>query len=315
MCRSSLLGTEIPSFMYWHVSVGRVAPALLFRAFRATVCYCGMGLPELGPGVARLSVCCDGRGQKLLGKSQRLVKVYWLLNHVKRLPQSLGDGLELAAKELMSMAEKGVLEGLELNAHARCKDPITVQQADAARRNDDGLPNPMLKPAVGMRMVVAEDIAKWLGVDQLHKDCELPQHVVDIARRQRFQESTSEDRQFVKQLKALASQLDTPIQGGDIDDTLGLVQIMRGIATVCGMELVETKQGEHHTPSGHRNGWEAQGGQTPRLHEKLPDIVDDWKRFSPKLGYSVATVNWQTRHDALDEDDMQEGLVNDTELV
>ena len=238
-------------------------------------------------------------GVMLTGREQFLLKVYYLLIHVQRLPE---------LEELMHMAKPGVLEGLRLNAYLRCMDKEAVQRADAVRRNDKGLPHPMLKPAVGMRMVAAEELGELVDLRAVQEGGELPLRIIEVMRRHRLGEPTdADDKQLCSRLKALADQLD--VQGS----APGPLQVLRRLATACGMELEEETEKIPHPKATAKDG-RIKVVKSLSFSPLLPGVVDDWKLHSRKLGYSVATGNWRAAHAAVEEDEMRAGMQDDGEL-
>lgn len=112
---------------------------------------------------------------------QYLVRAYWLLKPVKRLPhfqaEKVGDDdakkALSAADQLEAMNKPGVLDGLRLNAHMRCMDAPTAMLSDNVRRNDPDakVPHPMLSLGIGQCMDVGLRLASLLGLEHPYKDC------------------------------------------------------------------------------------------------------------------------------------------------
>eukprot|EP00966_Prymnesium_polylepis_P065793 1526591-Prymnesium_polylepis.1 len=117
------------------------------------------------------------------------------------------------------------------------------------------MPHPILKPAVGMRMVASEAIAKALGIQTMNDDCDVPQRIVDIARRQKFKELTEADKRFITTLKHNVAILDAPIAAGSATEgTRGLLDLLKGIAFACGMALDITMENIVHPSATAKDG-------------------------------------------------------------
>ena len=148
----------------------------------------------------------DKEGAVLSGREQRLVKTYWLLRHLQKLPVAeggvnggggeiegrggeggagKGDALRAAAVQLNDMSKSGVLAGLELNALRRCRSPEEQMRLDHARDLDRRAVDPFLMVGIGTRMMVADECAKLLGIPSMVKEHVLPQRIVDIANREK----------------------------------------------------------------------------------------------------------------------------------
>ena len=115
---------------------------------------------------------------------QYLVKAYWLLKPVQRLPyfhdvtEKVGDDDTKkslsAADQLEQMSQPGVLDGLRLNAHMRCMDAETAMLSDSVRRSDPDakVPHPMLRLGIGQCMEIGLRLALHIGVEHPYKDCD-----------------------------------------------------------------------------------------------------------------------------------------------
>ena len=111
---------------------------------------------------------------------QYLVKAYWLLKPIQRLPHFHAEKVvddakkdPSAADQLKEMNKPGVLDGMRLNAHMRCMDAPTAMLSDNVRRNDPGakVPHPMLRLGIGQCMEIGLRLALLLGLDHPYKDC------------------------------------------------------------------------------------------------------------------------------------------------
>lgn len=245
---------------------------------------------------------------------QYLVKAYWLLRYVERLPR-LRDGVE-PAEQMVLLHKPGVLSGLQLNATARCMSAETAMQHDNARRCDPDkiVPHTLLKPAVGVRMNAAYRLAKLLGLERHWEGGDLPDRVVQIARREAFTSLTEGDRDFIKQLKLLVGEMQDLT---NITAKSGLLGLLGDAALLLGLALEGTTKGdkERKTPPNAR----AKDGRVYvvkflRLARVMPDIVDEWKIFSNRLGFPVCTENWAAQHATLDEEEGAMGLEDTAEL-
>ena len=80
---------------------------------------------------------------------------------------------------------------------------------DHVRRNDPDkkVSHPFLKPTIGVKMEVAGRMSRLLGLTCYYRGGELPSRIVGIARREALGESTDADRDFVKQLKHLVTEI------------------------------------------------------------------------------------------------------------
>ena len=244
-------------------------------------------------------------------KEQYLVKAYWLLQHVRRLPT--GDA-ESAAEQLEAMDRPGVLDGLHLNAHMRCMDPATVQRADNARRHEEGssTPHPLLKPAVGMRMDAAERLAKLLDVERPYADCDLPQWVVDIARRETFKQSTYNDRTLLKCLQMLVMELGAK-QQPTCGPTGGILGQLKTAAIAIGMELDAPMERIHH-PNATAKCGKIRVAKSLQFKQILPDMIDDWQLYSKRLGFKVCTAGWHDLHELVYDEEAVLSMSDDAEL-
>ena len=246
--------------------------------------------------------------QHKASKEQWLVKAYWLLRHVGRLPD--GDGGLTAAEQLEAMDRPGVLDGLHLNAHMCVMDTAAVQRADHARRHEinSSMPHPLLQPSVGMRMDAGERLAKLLDLESPYMNCGIPQQIVDIARRETFKQSTDSDHTFKKSLEMLVMEL-----GAKNVSAAGTLGLLKAAATALGMELDCKKKRIHHPAATAKCG-KMRVVESMCFTRFLPDIVDNWQLHSRRLGFKVATAEWERMHASVDEEDGALGMENDAEL-
>ena len=269
---------------------------------------------------------------------QYLVRAHWLLKPIGRLPEFCAGGgaLEGAEEDAVAgelpAAEQLVLlnklsqptgkvwdSGLSLNAHLRCGLARDQMCSDAAHRNDPDTstkhkPNhPLIAPALGMRMEMAARLGKLLGLAHLTSDCELPDRIVEIARRDALRESTEADIEFVRELKIVVSLM----QHSNASTPPGFLGLLDAAAKLLGHALIGTgtqdKDRVKHPAATAKDG-RIRVVKFLRFKRLLPDMVDDWKIYSPRLGYSVCTANWKSAHTALDEEEGQLGLLGDAEL-
>lgn len=245
---------------------------------------------------------------------QYLVKAFWLLRCVERLP-ILHDGME-PAEQMVLLYKTGVLDGLQLNATARCMSAEIAMRHDNARRHDPDkiAPHALLKPAVGVKMEAAERFAKLLDLERYCMGGDLPNRVVQIARREACKDLTDGDNIFIAQLKQLVSQMHDLAKATAKPSLLGL---LGDAATLLGLALAGTTTGDKeritHPNASNKDGrvWVVKFLRFARV---LPDIVDEWKIFSPRLGFAVCTENWAAQHAALDEEEGALGLEDTAEL-
>jgi hypothetical protein len=252
------------------------------------------------------------------GKDLFLVDVYWILKPIQRVPHSDDgpDGDENAqAKQLEALTKKGVLNGLNYNAHARCMQTREVQARDALRRMDPDkaiMPHPLLHPSVGMRMDAIDRLARVIGVERLYVACDLPTDIVNIARRETIGMSTDDDAVVRKQIHALLREL-----GNAPDKDTEIVNLLRSAAVVCGMTLEGAKSEQKERivhPTATAGCGKIRIVTWLRFECKFEDIVDDWHIRSDRLGYSVPVAEWHSAHRLVEDEDCVAAMRNDPEL-
>ena len=241
-----------------------------------------------------------------------------------------GDGVreadgggDLSAAEQMVVLNKfytpSVKEPLKLNAYLRCMDAETAMLSDAVRRNDPDAKSKhaLLNPALGVKMEASGRLATLLavGLDLLTHGGDLPDELVQGARRETFKESTDDDRTFLRLLKHLLQQMQNLNDSSNTPhDLLGLLTVA---ARLHGHELEGTatrdKERVAHPNATGKDG-RVRVVKFLRFKQVLPDMVDDWLVPSKRLGYSVATANWVSAHAALDEEEGQLGMQDVSEL-
>ena len=138
--------------------------------------------------------------------------------------------------------------------------------------------------------------------------------ILDIARRETFKQSTDADKEWLRDLHALVSEMQ-PINANAVPkDVLGL---LHRAALLLGMKLIGAAKGDMERvthPAATAKDGRLRVVSFLRFERLLPDIVDDWNLYSPRLGYKVCTMEWRRAHESLDEEEGQFGLMVDTEL-
>ena len=246
-----------------------------------------------------------------------LLKAYWLLKPVSRMPiapseiTNIEDRFVIQAAQLMQMNKPDVHDGLCLNAHSRCMDVDTILRADATRRLESGgrpVAHPMLKPTVAMRLrVCGTTIAGLLQISSPFVDCEIPTQIVDAANRFQFKTQTTADIEFKNSLAAAITEIGMCAKGSVTD-------LIKLAATACGMTLEGTDKKDKsyiRHPSATAKCGKVWMVTFLRLRRMLPDIVDDWQLYSPRLRYGVCTLEWHRMHRAMDEEEALESFDND----
>ena len=117
-----------------------------------------------------------------------------------------------------------------------------AMRRDHVCRNDPDkkVSHPFLKPTIGVKMEVAGRMSRLLGLTCYYRGGELPSRIVGIARREALGESTDADRDFVKQLKRLVTEM-LPVSD---NAPTGVLKLLACTATLLGHELEGTSKGD-----------------------------------------------------------------------
>ena len=118
---------------------------------------------------------------------------------------------------------------------------------------------------------------------------------------EKFKQSTEGDRKFRSDLMWLVNEMHG-VGGATLAATLDgkpLHVLIEAAAVACGMKLegAATKHQEQiHHPNAPAKSGKLRVVKFLRLYRFLHDMVDDWKLYSARLGYSVCTAEWQRLH-------------------
>ena len=271
---------------------------------------------------------------QLTSRQQKLVDVYFLTLPLDSVPPLLSDeqlyalhpdvpARELcemlpvkpqqpAVEALLEMEKPGIMDGLRLNAHMRClsaQEQLRVDDAD--RGSERKTTHPLLKAGIGARMTLVQRVEELLGVEGLIDGGHLPQPILDIANRGLLGESTFADQSKVARLKELSADIYTATG----TKSTNLTFLLKDLASGCGLDFESEKSNEP------RENALAAGRPRKQLFtglwfmRKLPEIVNDWLVWSPRLCSKVRVEDWQLMHTRVDADDMQAGFLGDDDIA
>ena len=229
-------------------------------------------------------------------REQWLVKTYWLLRPIGRLAN---------VKTLVELEKPGVRQGIELNALSRCRTPEEQMKQDRYNDIDPSRKKRahyMNRVGMGSRMLAAAECAQLLYVESIFESCNLPGWIVNAINRERVGESNDVDRASIQSLYYAADALYSGAR--DLLDLLG------GIAKACGMKMEKVKERKQ------KNGLRKQMLVSLSFsHGELRSVVDDWLVKSERLNWKLVSVaDWEDAHALLDQEQMELGMLNDTEL-
>eukprot|EP00966_Prymnesium_polylepis_P336982 7391841-Prymnesium_polylepis.1 len=266
---------------------------------------------------------------RLTSFQQKLVDVYFKTIHLDRVPALQSDeelreqdgqapdepvGPQPAVEALLEMDKPGVMDGLNLNATMRCLTGKEQLRIDDAMRGCKGRKTDhwLLKTGLGTRMTLVGKIEKLLGVEGLVDGGELPQDILDIANRAKLGKSTFADRSTVGQLIALTKD----IFKGESTKSENIALVFKNLAAGCGLTF-ESEQGKEPREDARDEGRPSRKEIYTYMgfERRLPEIVDDWMVWSPRLCSNVRVEDWEQMHHSVNADEMQAGLMGDVDIA
>lgn len=229
----------------------------------------------------------EGYDSVLKATEKRLVRAYWLLRGIQRLPK--GTSSEAQGAQLVALEKPGVHAGLHLNALRRCLEPEEQIMRDMRNRYDtedsQRVKHPFLKTEFGLKMMAADQCAKLLGIPSMAEEADLPSRIVSIANRCTLEDRPAGDVEFVNEMRCIAHQL-------NLRGEKQFVGRLSDIARACGMGLKVEREKKKQTNGKRR--WQIASMALTRV---MPDIVDDWLVKSRRLGFQdVRTSEWASAH-------------------
>ncbi|MGA1354659.1 MAG: hypothetical protein ACO32I_07810, partial [Candidatus Limnocylindrus sp.] len=225
------------------------------------------------------------RGHQFSAVELLLRKMFFSLQHLQTLPESVEDCLEVHK----------LRDALQMRALRLCLRAESVIRDDAASRSDHhgrSTAHPQQRMSRGLRMQALDDAACFLGGREvfLHGG-ELPQSAVE------FVNCDDVDDTRKCQLRQLALNSSTTRVTATSPKAL-----IRSIAHSAGFRLVTTESRPHSSESRPR------AVVSMRLEPMMPHIVQDWSVWSPVLHRAVAVRDWQAVHAGVDWDRIEEQL-------
>lgn len=269
---------------------------------------------------------------KLTSREQMLVEVYFLTNSLDKVPKLLDDDdlyalhpdttpedvctprpSQPAVLALLEMEKPGVMEGLRLNAHTRCLSAQEQLRSDDADRGsrECKLAHSLLKVGLGARMILVSKVEELLSMNGLIDGGSLSQDFVDIANRDIQGEPTHADIRTIARLRELSSDIFT----GTDTTSKKLSFVLKDIATGCGLNLTSEKINESREIAASAGRPRKKIFTEMWFERKLPDIVDDWLVWSPRLCSKVRAEDWELMHANVDADNMQGGFLCDEDIA
>ena len=236
----------------------------------------------------------DGYSGRKSSKEQWLVKTYWLVHNIGRIP---------SAGQLDELDRPGVKKGVELNALSRCRTPEEQMKCDRYKSLDVSKKSthPINQVSLGNKMMAAKECAELVGVDSLFHEHTFPQEIVNMVNREKDEEPADADRAFLNRLIVL---VDSLYNG----NATALIHLLQEMAKHCGMKL------ETDTERKQKNGKRKRTILSISTRRLLPDIVEDWLVKSERLGGKYVRVgDWVEEHSELDKEEMELGLLCEEE--